>query len=127
MKYNIVSIAVTLPIILAAGIFFMAYTHTIANTFIDTTRRLEENARNGQWDHARQVLEDMSSDWDSKKSLLQLWVVHADTDDVSKYLGEARVGLALQDRSLLFVSTANLIESLEHLHHKDDLNLSNIL
>jgi len=127
MKYNIVSIAITLPIIIVIGIIFMAYTQNVANTYIDATRRLEENVRNGQWEQAQKELSDMAAGWNSKKQLLQLWAVHKDTDDVSKYLLEAQVGITLRDERLLFVSTANLAESLEHLHHKDDLNLSNII
>jgi len=127
MRAKVASIAITLPIIILLGAFFMAYTQNTSVKYIHTVEQLERHVKNQQWDQARQVLTDMHASWESKKPLLQLWVVHADTDNVSKYMKEAQVGLMLQDESVLFLSTANLIESLYHLHHKDDLNLANII
>ena len=58
---------------------------------------------------------------------LQGWVCHRDTDAVAEHLRGAQVGLTLGDETLFFSHTAALAEALEHLHHRDDVTLSNLL
>lgn len=127
MKYKVASIAITLPIIILVGSLFMMHTHNISATSIQTVQQMEAYVRERQWDNAQQVLTSISNEWETNKPMLQLWVVHADTDAVSSSINEAQVGLTLRNENIFFMGTARLIESLEHLHHKDDLNLANII
>lgn len=127
MKSKTLSIAIALPLIVILGVMSMTHTQNVSNQYIDAIRQLEEHARVADWVAAQLTLTDVTNRWDKEKPLLQLWVEHADTDDISTYLKELQVGLLLQNESVFFVSSAKLIESLEHLHHKDDLILSNLL
>jgi hypothetical protein len=127
MRVKIASIAITLPIILLIGLLFMAYTQNVSDTHIQSVQKLERQVKNQQWDQALIAFTELSASWEAKKPWLQLWVDHADVDEVSKYIMETHVGLTLQEESVFFISTANLIESLMHLHHKDDLSLANII
>lgn len=127
MKSKILSIAIALPLIIILGITSMMHTQTISKHYIASIRQLEDHVRGAEWVQAQQVLTEVADHWDKEKPLLQLWVEHADTDSISTYLKELQVWLLLQNNRDALVSSAKLIESLEHLHHKDDLILANLL
>lgn len=127
MKYKMISIAVTLALIIVLGIASMVHTQKVSNDYMEMIRQVENHARNQQWAEAQRVLTAVSNHWETQKPLLQLWVVHVDTDAISTYLKEVQIGLLTREDSVLFVSSAKLIESFDHLHHKDDLVLANLL
>ncbi|MCL1963612.1 MAG: DUF4363 family protein [Firmicutes bacterium] len=127
MHKKILSIAITFPLILALGIASMAYTHHISKTYREEIQRVEESARAGDMEGARHTLKRIIAEWETREKLLHVWVPHADTDAVSIHLQGLQVGLALGDTSLLFEHSAALMEALDHLHHRDDLTLGNIL
>lgn len=127
MKYKIASIAITLPLIILFGALFMAQTKNISDAYILSVQQIEEHAKNQRWDQAQQILTELSTTWESKKAFLQLWILHSDADDITRYMKEVQVGLMLRDQSVIFLGTTNLIESLDHLQHKDDLSLTNII
>ena len=127
MRKKILSIAITLPLVLAMGISSMAYTRHVSQTYKEAVRRMEEHAAARDYESAGHALARVAEEWESRERLLRLWVPHMDTDAVSIHLEGMRVGLALQDEPLLFEHAAALMEALDHLHHRDDLTIGNIL
>ncbi|MDR0929171.1 MAG: DUF4363 family protein [Oscillospiraceae bacterium] len=127
MRLKIVSIAITLPILLGLGLFSMLYTRDISDHYVAMAEELRDAAEADDWEDAGQRMDALFADWQSREGVLQIWVPHRDTDEVQKQMEGIQAGLAIQDKSLLMEHAAGLIEALDHLHHRDDLSISNIL
>ncbi|MDR0897001.1 MAG: DUF4363 family protein [Oscillospiraceae bacterium] len=127
MKRKIMSIAITLPILLGLGLFSMLYTRDISDHYVAMAEELRDAAEADDWELARQQMDAIYEDWRSREGILQIWVPHRDTDEVQKQMEGMQAGLAIRDKSLMMEHAAGLIEALDHLHHRDDLSISNIL
>ncbi len=127
MNKRILCVVITLPVVLALGISSMVFTQSVSEMYVDQVRELEELARAGDMAGAQKMLTDIATEWREKETFLQLWVVHQDTDTVTRHIIGVQVGLTLGDEALFFDHSAQLIEALRHLHHRDDLTLGNVL
>ncbi len=127
MTKKVLSIAITLPILLGIGLFGMLYTQHISESYQLKVRQVETLAREGDMEGAQKLLTEVAVGWEKRLTLMQLWICHSDTDNVGTQLRGLQVGLTIGDRPSIFLSSANLIEALRHLHHRDDLSISNIL
>lgn len=127
MRKKIWSIAITLPLVLAFGIGSMAFTRHLSTAYKETVERAEDSVRAGEYEAAGSVLAKLAEEWEASEKVLRLWVPHTDTDGVTIHLKEARAGIALRDETMCAEHLTALLEALDHLHHRDDLTIENIL
>lgn len=127
MRKKVLSIAVVMPLLLLVSLLSMAFTRSVSLEGQEAVREMERYLRAGEPEAAQQALTALCARWERVTPWLQGWVCHRDTDAVAEHLRGAQVGLTLGDETLFFSHTAALAEALEHLHHRDDVTLSNLL
>jgi hypothetical protein len=127
MRRKILSIVIVLPILLGLGLFSMLYTRHVSDQYVAMAEELRDAAEADDWALARQRMDALYADWQRREGVLQVWVPHRDTDEVQKQMEGMQAGLTIRDKSLMMEHAAGLIEALDHLHHRDDLSISNIL
>lgn len=127
MRRRLIAIGITLPILLLIGIGSMLITQHLSRTYVENIQRMEALARAGDYEGAQRQLTEVAEKWSKWEPWLQIWVNHSETDEVTTNIKAVQVGLVLEDEVLLFSHSTLLIEALDHLHHRDDLTVSNIL
>lgn len=127
MKKKILCIAIALPLTLLIAFSTMAYTHGVSNHAVEKTERVIALSKDGEWERAQEIMEELFSFWEEKERILQTWVCHQDGDAVREALLLARS--ALENRRLpeLMEYSVVLRDALDHLHHRDDIKMANIL
>lgn len=69
----------------------------------------------------------ISSAWARESGWVQLWVNHADTDNVTQALRGLMSAISLQDEMNALLYYGDCLENFGHLHHRDAFTLKNIL
>lgn len=126
MRTRVLAIAVTLPLLLAVGVGAMIFTRRVSEEGRRMVEQIETDMAAGEPDAALETALSLREKWKGWEPLLELWVYHSDTDEVRKKLLLIVSALNNGDRSVTLENTALLSEALEHLHHRDDVTLSNV-
>lgn len=81
----------------------------------------------GDWNTALNYAQSIAVQWDTDSSLIQLWVNHADVDEVTEGLIGYQTALAFRDQYNAMLYYGQCMENFGHLHHRDAFTLKNIL
>ncbi|HIT69871.1 MAG TPA: DUF4363 family protein [Candidatus Aphodomonas merdavium] len=127
MRGKVISIVVTLPLLLVFGILCMLYVYRVSQAGIESAKRIEAMVEAGETEEALEEARALEAMWEKNEPLLELWVCHADTDEVRKKLLLAVLGLETNNRGITLENVALLQEAFEHLHHRDDITWANVL
>ena len=118
--------AVSLALILLSGLLGGICTRQTSEEMQLKIKRIESEMEKGDWENALQHTEELSSLWDEKSKVLQLWVVHEDADEVTVEIGKLKV--AAEEGNLLLgkLVCEELRQCTQHLYHRDAPKLKNI-
>lgn len=126
MRKKVLSIAITLPLLLALGIGSMTAARHISLEGQRFAEEILSAMRAGEPESAYQAAARLEEIWRKWETWLQLWVCHEDTDEVREKLQLVLCGLENDSRATTLENATLLREALEHLHHRDDVTWSNV-
>ena len=127
LKATAWTVAILLVFIIAVGITSAIISSRVSRDFSQDLAIAEESIRKGDWEEAKRAIDAMKNEWEETCEWLQFWVNHGDTDDVNMALEQLVAAIEVQDRPLSLITSAELGESLRHIHHRDAFRIGNIL
>lgn len=127
MRKKWIVIASVLLFVAVISLITSLYSWRISNDYQARIRQMEQAVRQGAWEQALTLHDQMDQHWQKVRPVLQLWINHRDTDDINQSL--LNLGVLLEARlvteSLKDLET--LYDHASHLYHRDALTLSNLL
>ncbi len=127
MKATAWTVAILAVLIVAIGVASAAISARVSQDFSKDLDMAEESIRKGDWEEAKRAVDAMKDEWEETCEWLQFWVNHGDTDDVNMALERLVAAIEVQDKTFSLITSAELGESLRHIHHRDALRIGNIL
>ena len=127
MKATAWTVAILAVLIVAIGVASAAISARVSQDFSKDLDMAEESIRKGDWEEAKRAVNAMKDEWEETCEWLQFWVNHGDTDDVNMALERLVAAIEVQDKTFSLITSAELGESLRHIHHRDALRIGNIL
>lgn len=114
-------------VIVGLGILSTWTSHEVSQDYLKETQVLAQWVREGSWDAAMERLPALSKRWKDTCRWLQIFINHADTDDVNLALGKLHAGVETRDMPMSLWALEELEEAFRHLYHRDAVTLSNVL
>lgn len=91
------------------------------------TARVINAVRLEDWREALESTDALNTQWESARKRLQMWVNHADSDDVSLSLKLLRAAVLEEERFHALEFAEELLMAIEFLYLRDNLSLINII
>ena len=113
--------------VLVISLITSLYSWRISNDYQERVEQMEQAVREGDWERAQTLYEQMDQHWEQVRPTLQLWINHRDTDDISQTLLDLGVVLEARLVTESLQDLEALYEHANHLYHRDALTLSNLL
>lgn len=126
MLKTLIVAAVSFALILCIGLFCGYYSMNSSRQMREMVFEIEEKITDEDWQSAERKTEELEQHWEKKGSVLQFWVVHGDTDEISAGLGRLKAAIENKDKTLGAVYCRELIQDIDHLYKRDATNLKNI-
>ena len=127
MKRQLIITITATVLVLTLGIVCEAASHRISTSYQQRMLTVGAALGRGSWQAALQSTLELSSRWEKECGIVQLWVNHADTDQVTQGLLQLRAAILYQDELAALQAFDACMENFGHLHHRDAFTLKNIL
>ena len=127
MRKKKIIIACVLVFILAICLSTSLYAWKTSRTYEDFVRQMEQAVREEVWERAQAVYAQMEAHWDHTRPILQLWIRHQETDEVSQLLLDLKIVLDARLSVESLRDLEALYESVRHLYHRDAPTLPTLL
>lgn len=127
MKTEGIIALLLLMCVIAGGLLNAQVTKNTADRYTAAAWELMTLAEAGEWQRAADTASAYFSSWEETLGWLQMLVNHDDTDDVSLSLRKVEAGIRGKDMPMVYEGCMTLIESAQHLYHRDAFTLANVL
>lgn len=127
MKRRLTLTILTLVFILVLGTLCEIGSSRIAHRYQRALLHAGAALSEKNWDRALSLVNDLALQWDHESGFVQLWINHADVDDVTQGLIYLQAAIISQDSFAALLYYGECMENFGHLHHRDAFTLKNIL
>jgi len=127
LKRQLLLIILLASFVLSLGLICEYAGHSIANRFQADMLPLGLAIGEENWDEALLRTAAVYAAWQKSSRTAQLWVNHADIDDVTEGLLALRSAVIANDFAAALAAYNQCVENFGHLHHRDAFTLRNIL
>lgn len=127
MKRQLMITSIVAFLVLSLGIACELGSRRISDVYQQRMAAIGAQLGRGSWSEALMLTLDTSERWANDCGLIQLWVNHADTDQVTQSLMQLRAAIVYKDELSALQAFDACMENFGHLHHRDAFTLKNIL
>lgn len=127
MKRQLLLTLILTMLVLLLGFFCEYGSHRFATQFQGKMLQVGLALSEENWDKALMHTTNIHAAWQKTSRVVQLWINHADIDDVTEGLLALRSAIIARDFSAALAAYNQCVENFGHLHHRDAFTLRNIL
>lgn len=127
MRRSLILLLVVTVLVLGLGVLCEWGNQRVSQKYQDAMLQVGVALGDGRWEQAETMTMAISSAWARESGWVQLWVNHADTDNVTQALRGLMSAISLQDEMNALLYYSDCLENFGHLHHRDAFTLKNIL
>ena len=127
MKRQLILTLVVTVFVLLLGLSCEYGSHRVATEFQEKLLPISAALSEKHWDAALRHTSELYAAWQKSSRVVQLWVNHADIDDVTEGLLALRSAVIARDFPSALTAYYQCVENFGHLHHRDAFTLRNIL
>lgn len=127
MKRQLLITSIVAFLVLTLGIACELGSRRVSDVYQQRMAAIGAQLGNGSWNEALMLTLDTAVHWARDCGIIQLWVNHADTDQVTQSLMQLRAAILCQDELSVLQAFDACMENFGHLHHRDAFTLKNIL
>lgn len=126
MKYLAVALA-GLGLVAVVGLYTGNYLADTSELLLDQAFQVRKLVQEGDWEGARQKLDELTLQWDQYKGRWELFIDHTEVDTVDEIVGRIRPVLAARDKVRLQLELESLLRRLRDVPEKYNFKWQNIL
>jgi len=127
MRFKGWVIAVSLLIVLALGSFSLLHVGHVSEVMLGELEEVRAYVSDGNWASARTRADALHGDWHRRRTWLQLFISHRDTDAVDMTLVRLIATLSIEDPLGTALEIADADTSLRNLPARETPALHNVL
>ena len=127
MKRQLIITVIATVLVLTLGIVCETASYRISTAYRQRLLTVGAALGRGNWQDALQRTLEISEQWEKQCGIVQLWINHGDTDQVTQGLLQLRAAILYQDELEALEAFDACMENFGHLHHRDAFTLKNIL
>lgn len=127
MRRSFILLLVVTALVLGLGVLCEVGNQRVAQKYQKAMLEVGVALGEGRWKRAEEMTMAISGAWARESGWVQLWVNHADTDNVTQALRGLMSAISLQDEMNALLYYGDCLENFGHLHHRDAFTLKNIL
>lgn len=116
-----------LALVAVLGVADLQVTAGVAEEYMAAADTLQDLCAQKNWQRTLEEVEVRCRTWAETEAWLQMLVNHEDTDAVAMALLTIRAGAEAQDAATALAGCHQLREAAEHIRHRDNFTLGNIL
>lgn len=126
MRCNGWIVGAALALLLVIGFGSAAYGRGVSEKYAEKVLAVQLATEADDYARALALTDALALDWARESPLLQGFVNHSDTDEVTVGIARLKVTLREQNRLQALLALTDLDENFGHLYHRDEAALKNI-